>query len=194
MTYPEIADILTQISFAQTFYESGRLKAYKKQFGSSLFPEEDFLFVNWFELLQASADFVDMRWDESETSHRLYFSDSSMRRYFAFVQQHAAQLGIRMKDDPYYQNACRVVYDILLDTCPYSCYFRVVTQTHHKYGYGLSVWIDCEQFWDDYSALLYAVLDAIWYFTDSVQRLERQGLLITDNLIPFHRHTESEAA
>ena len=116
-----------------------------------------------------------------------------MRQYFTFVKQHADGLGIRMKDDPYYKDICRDVYDTLLDACPYSCYFRVVTQTHHKYGYGLSVWTDCEQFYD-YDRLLDGILQVIWLFSHRVTMLKAQDLIPTDNLILFPEPADKEAA
>ena len=146
--YEELTYALKQLSVVQSFYHAGRLEAYKENCGSRIDCDEDFLYANWWELVEAAADFVDVRWDESETCERLYFSDAVIRRCLAQVQKHADNLGIRLKNDPYYQEICNDVYDILLDACPYNCCFRVVAQTHHKRGFGLSVWIYCEQFYD----------------------------------------------
>ena len=151
--YENLAYALKQLSIVQAFHDAGRLEEYKKVCDTTIDCDEDFLYGNWYDLLNATADFVDVRWDESETCERLYFSDKPMRQHFTFVKQHADGLGIRMKDDPYYKDICADVYDTLLHTCPYSCYFRVVTQTHHKYGCGLSVWLYCERFYDRASLL-----------------------------------------
>ena len=95
--YEELTYALKQLSVVQSFYHAGRLEAYKENCGSRIDCDEDFLYANWWELLEASADFVDVRWDESETCERLYFSDAVIRRCFAQVQKHADNLGIRLK-------------------------------------------------------------------------------------------------
>ena len=191
--YETLTYALQQLSIAQSFYDAGRLQNYKEACGTYIDCDEDFLYGNWYELLNATADFVDVRWDESETCERMYFSDEPMRQYFTFVKQHAADLGIRMKDDPYYKDICRDVYDTLLDACPYSCSFNIVTQTHHQYGYGLSVWVYCEQFYDP-EHLLDGILQVIWLFSYHVSMLKAQGLIPTDNLILFPEPADKEAA
>lgn len=108
------------------------------------------------------------------------------------MQKHADNLGIRLKNDPYYQEICNDVYDILLDACPYNCCFRVVAQTHHKRGFGLSVWIYCEQFYE-LSGLLNGILEVMAYFSLETARLEHQNML-TGEPIVFPQLTESEAA
>lgn len=191
--YENLTYALKQLSIVQSFHDAGCLEEYKKVCDTTIDCDEDFLYGNWYDLLNAAADFVDVRWDESETCERLYFSDKPMRQYFTFVKQHADNLGIRMKDDPYYKDICTDVYDTLLDACPYSCYFRVVTQTHHKYGFGLSIWVDCEQF-VDYDCLLDGILQVIWLFSHRLSVLQVQGLMTTDNLIPFPESADKEAA
>ena len=184
--YEELTYALKQLLVVQSFYHAGRLEAYKEDC------DEDFLYANWWELLEAAADFVDVRWDESETCERLYFSDAVIRRCLAQVQQHADSLGIRLKNDPYYQGICNDVYDILLDACPYNCWFRVVAQTHHKRGFGLSVWIYCEQFYE-LGGLLNGILEVMAYFSQEAARLEHQNMLTSEPIV-FSQFTESEAA
>lgn len=191
--YEDLTNALKQLAVAQSFRDAGRLDAYTDICGPCIDCDEDFLYGNWYDLINAVADFVDVRWDESETCERMYFSDEPMRQYFTFVKQHADGLGIRMKDDPYYKDICTDVYDTLLDACPYSCSFNIVTQTHHKYGFGLSVWVYCEQFYDPES-LLDGILQVIWLFSHRVSGLKAQGLIPTDNLIPFPEPDAKEAA
>ena len=191
--YEDLTNALKQLAVAQSFRDAGRLDAYTDICGPCIDCDEDFLYGNWYDLINATADFADIRWDESETCERMYFSDEPMRQYFTFVKQHADGLGIRMKDDPYYKDICADVYDTLLDACPYSCYFRVVTQTHHKYGYGLSVWVYCEQFYDPES-LLDGILQVIGIFTHRLSMLKAQGLIPSDNLISFPEPAVKEAA
>lgn len=191
--YENLTYALKQLSIVQSFHDAGRLEEYKKACGTIIDCDEDFLYGNWYDLINAIADFADIRWDESETCERMYFSDEPMLQYFTFVKQHAEGLGIRMKDDPYYKDICTDVYDTLLDACPYSCYFRVVTQTHHMYGYGLSVWVYCEQFYD-FEQLLDGILQVIWLFAHRVTMLKSQGLIPSDNLISFSKSDNKEAA
>ena len=113
--YENLAYALKQLSIIQAFHDAGRLEEYKKVCSTTIDCDEDFLYGNWYDLINATADFVDIRWDESETCERMYFSDKPMRQYFTFVKQHADGLGIRMKDDPYYKDICTDVYDTLLD-------------------------------------------------------------------------------
>ena len=98
--YEELTYALKHLSVVQSFYYAGRLEAYKENCGSRIDCDEDFLYANWWELLEAAADFVDVRWDESETCERLYFSDAVIRRCLSQVQKHADNLGIRLKNDP----------------------------------------------------------------------------------------------
>lgn len=95
--YEELTYALKHLSVVQSFYYAGRLEAYKENCGSRIDCDEDFLYANWWELLEAAADFVDVRWDESETCERLYFSDAVIRRCLSQVQKHADNLGIRLK-------------------------------------------------------------------------------------------------
>ena len=97
--YEELTYALKHLSVVQSFYYAGRLEAYKENCGSRIDCDEDFLYANWWELLEAAADFVDVRWDESETCERLYFSDAVIRRCLSQVQKHADNLGIRLKND-----------------------------------------------------------------------------------------------
>ena len=194
--YEQLTYALKQLSIAQSFYNIGRLDAYIQGCGPFVDCDETFIYGNWYELLSATADFVDVRWDESETGERIYISDECMRRYFTFVKKHADNLGIRMQDDCYYKDICQDVYDTLLDACPYHCYFRIVTQTHHLYGYGLSVWIYSEQFYN-HDCLLNGILQTIEIFSHRLSMLEVQGLISTDNVIPFPEpaeNTQKEAA
>ena len=100
---------LKQLSIIQSFHDANRLEEYQKVCDTKIDCDEDFLYGNWYDLINATADFVDIRWDESETCERMYFSDEPMRQYFAFVKQHADSLGIHMKDDPHYKDICTVV-------------------------------------------------------------------------------------
>lgn len=190
--YEPLTYALKQLSIAQSFYNVGRLDAYIQSCGPFVDCDEDFMYSNYYELFSAATDFIDFRWDESETCERIYFSDECIRHYFTFVKEHADSLCIRMQDDPYYKDICQEVYDALLVACPYSCYFRIVTQTHHQYGYGLSVWIDSEQFYDQ-DCLLNGILQVIGIFTHRLSILEAQGLISTDNVIPFPEPAENTA-
>ena len=137
-SYENLQYAFQQLELAAAYYAAGKLDEFIRNTGSLLVGDEDFLYANWYELLYALADFVDIRDDEDTMTNRMYFSDETMRVYFAHAQTCAARDGIPLKQEAYYQNACSYVYDTLLDACPYSGYFRVVTQPHHEYGYGLS--------------------------------------------------------
>ena len=188
--YEQLTYALKQLSIAQSFYNIGRLDAYIQGCGPFVYCDETFVYGNWYELLSATADFVDIRWDESATCERIYFSDECMRRYFAVVKEHADSLCIRLQDDPYYKDICQDVYDTLLDACPYNCCFRIVTQTHHPHGYGLSVWIYSEQFCDN-DRLLNGILQTIEIFSHRLSMLEAQGLISTNTVIPFPEPAEN---
>ena len=86
----------------------------------------------------------------------------------------------------------RLLYSVfrpstLLDACPYSGYFRVVTQPHHEYGYGLSVWIAVEAF-TDWEPLLFALLDIMGFFRSSVEVLMVSGEI--GKVVPFSSETK----
>ena len=87
--YEDLTNALKQLAVAQSFRDAGRLDAYTDICGPCIDCDEDFLYGNWYDLINATADFADIRWDESETCERMYFSDEPMRQYFTFVKQHA---------------------------------------------------------------------------------------------------------
>ena len=139
-SYEELAYAFQQLELAALYWEAGKLDEFIAATGSALREDEDFLYANWYELLDAVADFTDIREDEDTLTCRMYFSDAVIRDYFRFARKHAEDAGIPPKQDPYYLDALSYFSTTMLDYCPYSCWFRLVTQTHHEYGYGLSVW------------------------------------------------------
>lgn len=192
-SYENLQYAFQQLELAAAYYAAGKLDEFIRNTGSLLVGDEDFLYANWYELLYALADFVDIRDDEDTMTNRMYFSDETMRVYFAHAQTCAARDGIPLKQEAYYQNACSYVYDTLLDACPYSGYFRVVTQPHHEYGYGLSVWIAAESF-TDWEALLFALLDIMRFFCSSVDVLMASGEIGKVVTFPAETQQAKEAA
>lgn len=189
--YDDLQNACQQLSFAAAFYNAGRLDAFLSTTGDTLYGDEDFLCFYFYELLYAIADFTDMRDSEDGCVSRYYFSDDSIRTYFGFVRRHAAQLGVPFKEDPYYRNALNYFCDTMLSACPYCCWFRLVTQPHHKYGYGLSVWCDNEQFYDS-EQLVFGLLDVIGYFERSVALLRIEGKISENGaVLPFEVHREA---
>ena len=186
-SYENLQYAFQQLELAAAYYAAGKLDDFIRNTGSMLVGNEDFFYMNWLELLYALADFVVIRDDENTMTSRMYFSDETMRVYFAHAQACAARDGIPLKKEAYYQNACSYVYETLLDACPYSGYFRVVTQPHHEYGYGLSVWIAVETF-TDWEPLLFALLDIMGFFRSSVEVLKATGEI--GRVVPFTSDTE----
>ena len=186
-SYENLQYAFQQLELAAAYYAAGKLDDFIRNTGSMLIGDEDFLYANWYELLYALADFVDIREDEDTMTNRMYFSDETMRMYFIYAQARAAWDGIPLKQESYSQNACSYVYETLLDACPYSGYFRVVTQPHHEYGYGLSVWIAVETF-TDWEPLLFALLDIMGFFRSSVEVLMVSGEI--GKVVPFSSETK----
>ena len=192
-SYENLQYAFQQLELAAAYYAAGKLDDFIRNTGSMLIGDEDFLYANWYELLYALADFVDIREDEDTMTNRMYFSDETMRVYFAHAQTCAARDGIPLKQEAYYQNACSYVYDTLLDACPYSGYFRVVTQPHHEYGYGLSVWVEIEAF-SDWESLLSGLLDIMRFFRSSVEVLKATGEIGKVVTFPAETQQAKEAA
>ena len=192
-SYENLQYAFQQLELAAAYYAAGKLDDFIRNTGSLLTGDEDFLYASWYELLYALADFVDIRDDEDTMTNRMYFSDETMRVYFAHAQTCAARDGIPLKQEAYYQNACSYVYETLLDACPYSGYFRVVTQPHHEYGYGLSVWIAVEAF-TDWEPLLFALLDIMGFFRSSVEVLKATGEIGKVVTFPAETQQAKEAA
>lgn len=181
-SYENLQYAFQQLELAAAYYAAGKLDDFIRNTGSLLIGDEDFLYANWYELLDAVADFTDIREDEDTLTCRIYFSDAVLRDYFRFAQQHAKKAGIPLKQDPYYLDALSYFSTTMLNYCPYSCWFRLVTQAHHEYGYGLSVWIDEEQF-TDWEALLMGLLEMMAHFRSSVDVLTASGEI--GKLLPF---------
>ena len=191
-SYEDLQYAFQQLELAALYREAGKLDAFIAATGSALWGNEDFLYANWYELLDAVSDFTDIREDEDTLTCRMYFSDAVIRDYFCFAQRHAEQAGIPLKQDPYYLDALSYFSTTMLDCCPYGCWFRLVTQTHHKYGYGLSVWIDEEQF-TDWEPLLTGLLDVMTYFRSSMEILKADGK-VGQVISSTHPAQEKEAA
>lgn len=166
--YYNLQSIMQQLALASRYREIGKLDNFMASTGRYVWDGEDFLFANWYEVLEALSDFVDIREDEDTLTCRIYFSDESIRRYFERANAQAKAAGVPLKQSVLYQNAYEYYANTMLDACPCSCWFRLVAQPHHEYGYGLSVWIREEQF-PDWEALLYGLLDVMGYFYRSVQ-------------------------
>lgn len=181
-SYENLQYAFQQLELAAAYYAAGKLDEFICNTGSLLTGDEDFFNMNWLEFLYALADFVVIRDDENTMTSRMYFSDETMRVYFAHAQACAARDGIPLKQEAYYQNACSYVYETLLDACPYCGFFRVVTQTHHEYGYGLSVWLELESF-SDWESLLSGLLDIMRFFRSSVEVLIASGEI--GRVVPF---------
>ena len=170
-SYGDLQYAFQQLELAALYREAGKLDAFIAATGSALREDEDFLYANWYELLDAVADFTDIREDEDTLTCRMYFSDAVIREYFCFAQKHAEQAGTPLRQDPYYLGALSYFNNTMLDYCPYSCWFRLVTQTHHEYGYGLSMWVAEEQF-TDWEPLLTGLLDVMGYFRSAVEAVQ----------------------
>ena len=190
-SYEDLQYAFLQLELAARYQEAGKLDKFIRNTGSLLVGGEDFLYANWSELLDALADFVDVRGDEDTLICRMYFSDAVIRDYFRFAQRHAERSGIPLKQDVYYLDALSYFNNIMLDYCPYSCWFRLVTQTHHEYGYGLSVWVDEEQF-TDWEPLLAGLLDVMAYFRSSMELLASDDK--TGQVISFSHPAQTKEA
>lgn len=192
-SYEDLQYAFLHLELAARYQEAGKLDEFIRNTGSLLVGDEDFLYTHWYELLDALADFVDVRGDEDTMTCRMYFSDAVIRDYFRFAQRHAERSGIPLKQDAYYLDALSYFNNTMLDCCPYSCLFRLVTQTHHEYGYGLSVWADEEQF-TDWEPLLAGLLDVMAYFRSSMEILSAEGKCGQVIVLPPQGQTPKEAA
>ena len=99
-SYEELQYAFQQLELAALYREAGKLDAFIAATGSALREDEDFLYANWYELLDAVADFTDIREDEDTLTCRMYFSDAVIRDYFYFAQKHAEEAGIPLKQGP----------------------------------------------------------------------------------------------
>ena len=189
--YADLQYAFQQLELAALYQRAGKLDEFIAATGCMLWGDEDFLYTNWYELLDAVSDFTDIREDEDTLTCRMYFSDAVIRDYFCFAQKHAAQAAIPPKQDPYYLDALSYFSTTMLDYCPYSCWFRLVTQTHHEYGYGLSVWVEEEQF-TDWEPLLAGLLDVMTYFRSSMEILASDNK--TGQVISFSHPAQAKEA
>lgn len=190
-SYEDLQYAFRQLELAALYWGAGKLDAFIAATGSMLWGDEDFLYTHWYELLDAVADYTDIREDEDTLTCRIYFSDGVIRDYFNFAQQHAEKTGIPLKQDVYYLDALSYFNTTMLDCCPYSCWFRLVTQTHHEYGFGLSVWIYEDQF-TDWEPLLAGLLDVMAYFRSSMEILDSDDK--TGQVISFSHPAQAKEA
>lgn len=194
--FDDLQTACLQLSLAAAFHAVGRLDAFLAETGDELYGDPDFFYANYYMILSVIADFFDMKDRDDNCVTCFYFSDESIRTYFRFAWEHAKQLGVPLKQDPYYRNALSYFSDTMLTACPYCCWFRLVTQAHHQYGCGLSVWIGDEQF-NDAEQLVFGLLDVIGYFKDNVALLRAEGKIPSNGVVlPFDaqsRHKKEAA-
>ena len=193
MDHETLQYTLQQLRLAAAFHAAGKLDSFIAATGETLYCSENFIWQSFYDIIGAMGDLADIRYDDENCETRLYLSDENIRTYFSFVREHAKKLDIPMKEDPYYQNARDYFETTMLDCCPYCCWFRLVTQIHHKYGFGLSIWIHDEQF-EDNEELLYGLLDVLVFFRDSAEHLQTQGEVVESGIILPFRTPEKEAA
>lgn len=192
-SYENLQYAFQQLELAARYRDAGKLDEFIRNTGSLLTGDEDFLYASWYELLNAVADFVDIREDEDTLTCRMYFSDAMIRDYFCFAQRHAEEAGIPLRQDPYYLDALSYFNSTMLDRCPYSCWFRLVTQTHHEYGFGLSVWAAEEQF-TDWEPLLASLLEVMTYFRSGMEILKAAGKTGQVTALPHPAQADEGAA
>ena len=75
-SYEDLQYAFLQLELAARYQEAGRLEGFIRNTGNALWGDEDFLYTYWYELLNALADFVDIREDEDTLICRMYFSDA----------------------------------------------------------------------------------------------------------------------
>lgn len=182
--YEDLGYAFEELKFAAAFYDAGKLDTYIRNMGDRLDCIEGFLWYNFYEILDAIGDFYDVRENEEYFVSRMYFSDQCIRDYFGMVQDRAEKAGIPMKQDHYYKKAYEYFSRTMLGACPYSCWFRLVTQTHHEYGYGISIWVSCEEFYD-WPELLFALLEMVRFFSQEVKLMKENESLSSGMIVPF---------
>lgn len=150
------------LRLALAYRNAGRLEAFLSASGDFVDGSGDMLFASWYELLDAIVDFFRIGGSGEYCTTDLYFSDGCIRDYFRIARRHAAARGIPLTRDSCYRQARDCFYNTMLDYCPYACWFRLVTQSHHEYGSGLAIRL-YEDF-DSYDGLLCGLLDVLGWF------------------------------
>ena len=85
--YEELTYALKHLSVVQSFYYAGRLEAYKENCGSSIDCDEDFLYANWWELLEAAADLAE---GGHKVPHPLDLSPAGLGQSHVFYITHGS--------------------------------------------------------------------------------------------------------
>lgn len=187
MTEEQISEVLPSIAIARLFYEYGRLDAMLKAGFDS--PDSEIYMMFW-ELIDATADFVHYDYDEGWNVAKWYFSNEDMVEYYRLCRTYSALHGMKLKDNPYMQEAQRFVETIMDFNGQYGYAWYLCTRVNHKWASGLVFRTD-EYFNAEYD-LLEALLTIGDWYTRGLKRL--RGIIEEEKRLAAPKYMEVMAA
>ena len=159
---------LIPIFVGKVLYDTGREEDYLKGIGSEAVIMEDY-FSYIAEGLTTICDFWDGREVGPYIDYCWFFSDRSMMDFYRLCRDWSRQRGIRLKDNPYMEQA-RLELEEQLDSLN-SCYYtyRFSTKVNHRWASGITLYFSPE-FNQEFS-LLKALAHIFDYYKHMAERL-----------------------
>ena len=187
MTEDMIQEVLPSILFARLFYTYNRLDDLLK-IGYAA-PNNDYYEMFW-ELIDLTADFVYCKWEDDYGTTKWYFSYEAMMEYYRLCRTYCSLYGVKLRDNPYLQEAERFVENAMDFTGAYGYAWYLCTKVNHRWASGIVFHID-ENFDAEYD-LLEALLSIGSWYKYGVERL--RDAVEKGKRLAVQRHMEVMAA
>lgn len=159
MTEEEISEVLPSIALARTFYEYGKLDA---MLNAGFDKPDSEIFMMFWELIDATSDFVHHDYDENWDVAKWYFSFEAMVEYYRLCRVYGGLHGLKLKDNPYMQEAQRYVETTMDFNGQYGYAWHLNTRINHKWASGIVFRTD-EYFNAEYDLLEALLAIGDWY-------------------------------
>ena len=187
MTYDDIREVLPSISAACMYYAYGKLDKLQKL---GLDEATDDFYMMYYELLDASADFVCSDYNEYYNTSRWYFSFKSMMEYYRLCRDYCNKRSVSLKANPYMREAELAVDRIMSLNHAYGYGYRLNTRINHQWASGIV--LETDEYFDGHEEVLEALLCLDEWFRQGADKLKDD--LHSTTVIPFPAAAERKEA
>ncbi|MGM9605745.1 MAG: hypothetical protein ACI3XG_11860 [Faecousia sp.] len=164
----DIQDMIPSIAIAHLFHAYGKLE----ELIDLGFDEADSdFYMMFYEVLSIAADCVYSDYDDNYDVNKWYFSNKGMVEYYRLCRTYGSAHRLKLKDNPYMQEAERFVESAMDLNC-YGYGWYLNTKIGHEWASGLVLRTDC--YFNGESELLEALLSIRDWYERGVKRLREK--------------------
>ena len=174
-------------TIACMYYAYGKLDKLQKL---GLEEATDDFFMMYYELLDASADFVCSDYNEYYNTSRWYFSFKSMMEYYRLCRDYCNKRGVSLKANPYMREAELAVDRIMSLNHAYGYGYRLNTRINHQWASGIV--LETDEYFGGHEEVLEALLCLDEWFRQGADKLKDD--LHSTTVIPFPAAAERKEA